>query len=104
MPADNLARAAERPATHRADGGAAVDLGFAQGGAVVDDSERPYKVLGPSKIWLSKTAKEFGKLYGLSNAELGRYLMRAEKLRESGIDVQGMIGIDENHIEEFQEY
>ena len=75
MTADDLARAAERAAAHRADGGA------------VDDSEMPYRVTG-SKVWLSREAREWAKHYGMTEAEFGRYLMRAEKLREAGVTVE----------------
>ena len=72
MTAADLARAAAHAGACFADGGA------------VDDSERPYKVTG-SKVWLSRTAKEFARTYGLSDAEMARYLMQQERLREAGV-------------------
>src|SRR5262245_57782027 len=68
----------------RAEGGSVMDLGFANGGAV-DDSERPYKVLGPNKIWMSKTARAFARQYGLSDREMADHLLRMDRLREAGI-------------------
>src|SRR5262245_44547133 len=73
MTAADLARAAAHAGACFADGGA------------VDDSERPYKVLGPNKIWMSKTARAFARQYGLSDREMARYLMQREQLREAGV-------------------
>src|SRR5262245_9631349 len=98
--AANLARAA----TRLAGGGSVTDLGFAYGGAV-DDSERPYKVLGPNKIWMSKTARAFARQYGMSDRDMAQYLMRAERLREAGItdaDVPHMVGESEEDMENWQ--
>src|SRR5262245_5112025 len=82
--ASHLQRAAAQTAARHAQGGAVVDLGFADGGRI-DDSERPYKVLGPNKIWMSKSARAFARQYGLRDAEMARYLMQRERLREAGV-------------------
>ena len=63
-----------------------VDLGFrADGGGVGDDSEELFKILSPSKIWMSKSAREWASHYGMSDAEFGKYLMQRERMRASGM-------------------
>jgi hypothetical protein len=47
---------------------------FAQGGAV-NAGGQPYKVLGPKKIWLSATAREWAREWGMSDREMAKYLL-----------------------------
>ena len=47
-----------------------------------DDSERPYKIEG-SKVWLSKSAREWAKQHGMTDREMARYLLDCERLGEN---------------------
>jgi hypothetical protein len=59
----------------------------------MDDSEQPYKILSPTKVWLSAATREWARQqYGMSDRDFARYLLQQEKLREAGMsaaDVQG---------------
>src|SRR5262249_34177057 len=101
--ANSTAAGLARAATRLAGGGSVTDLGFANGGAV-DDSERPYRVLGPRKIWLSKTAREFGKGYGVSDREMADHLLRMDRIREAGMTDADVprFGETEEDMENFQ--
>ena len=80
-----------------ADNDVFVDLGFrAEGGAVGDDDdEQLYRVTG-SKVWMSPTAREWAKHYGMSEAEFAKYLMQRERMREAGMtDADVLQGGDE---------
>jgi len=48
---------------------------------VNDDSEQSFKIDG-SKVWLSATAREYARQYGMSDAEFGKYLMNRQRLGE----------------------
>ena len=47
----------------------------------MDDSEQPYKVDG-SKVWLSVTAREQARQYGMTDVEFAKYLMNRQRLGE----------------------
>jgi len=45
----------------------------------MDDSDQLYRVDG-SKVWLSATAREWAKQYGMSDREFAQYLMNRQRL------------------------
>jgi hypothetical protein len=55
---------------------------MASGGAV-NDSDRPYKVLGPKKIWMSQTAREWAREWGMSDREMAKYLLAQNQENEA---------------------
>ena len=44
-----------------------------------DDSEQPFKIDG-SKVWLSATARDWARSYGMTDAEFAKYLMNRQQL------------------------
>ena len=40
-----------------------------------DDSDRPYKVLGASKVWMSADARGWAKEHGMSETVFAKYLI-----------------------------
>ena len=48
---------------------------------MADDSEQPFKIDG-SKVWLSVTAREWARQYGMSDVEFAKYLMNRQRLGE----------------------
>jgi len=55
----------------------------------MDDSDQLYRVDG-SKVWLSVTAREWAKQYGMSDRDFARYLMNRQRL---GDDYEGTVGV-----------
>jgi hypothetical protein len=47
-----------------------------------DDSDRPYKVLGPSKVWMSADARGWAREHGMSEQEFGKYLINQHQNSE----------------------
>jgi hypothetical protein len=47
--------------------------------AADDSDERPYKVLGPSKVWMSADARGWAKEHGMSETDFARYLIRQQE-------------------------
>jgi hypothetical protein len=39
------------------------------------DEDRPYAVYSPTQIWMSPAARESAKEHGMSEQEMGRYLI-----------------------------
>ena len=54
-----------------------------------DDSEQPYKITG-WKVWLSATAREHARQYGMTDVEFAKYLMNRQRLGEAGVDVSAI--------------
>jgi hypothetical protein len=49
----------------------------------MDDSEQPYKILSPTKVWMSAATREWARQqYDWSDLETAKYLLQREKLRE----------------------
>jgi len=61
----------------------------------MDDSEQPYKIEG-SKVWLSKSAREWAREYGMSDVEFAKYLMNRQRLGDDGLLNDG--GANESEI------
>jgi hypothetical protein len=40
-----------------------------------DDSDRPYKVYSPTKIWMSADARGWAKEHGMSEQDFAKYLI-----------------------------
>jgi hypothetical protein len=58
----------------------------------MDDSEQPYKILSPTKVWMSAATREWARQqYGWTDRETAKYFLQQEKLRaaESERDVMG---------------
>jgi hypothetical protein len=51
----------------------------------MDDSELPFKVLSPTKVWLSATARQLAEMHNMTEAELGKHLLAQARLRELGL-------------------
>jgi len=60
-----------------------------------DDAEQPYKTTG-SKVWLSKSAREWARSYGMSDAEFAKYLLNRQRLGDDGLLNDG--GANESEI------
>ena len=41
----------------------------------VDDSDRPYKVFSPTKVWMSADARGWAKEHGMSETDFAKYLI-----------------------------
>jgi hypothetical protein len=48
------------------------------------DDEQPYKVLSPTKVRLSQTAREWAREFGLSDAEMAVFLLQQDRQRKQG--------------------
>jgi len=51
----------------------------------MDDSERPYEILSPTKIRLGPEAKFWAQAHGLDLTTMARHLLAQEKLRQAGM-------------------
>jgi hypothetical protein len=40
-----------------------------------DDSDRPYKVFSPTKVWMSADARGWAKEHGMSETDFAKYLI-----------------------------
>jgi hypothetical protein len=40
-----------------------------------DDSDRPYKVFSPTKVWMSADARSWAKEHGMSETDFAKYLI-----------------------------
>jgi hypothetical protein len=47
-----------------------------------DDSDRPYKVFSPTKVWMSADARGWAKEHGMSEEEFGKYLINQHQNSE----------------------
>jgi hypothetical protein len=47
-----------------------------------DDSDRPYKVFSPTKVWMSADARGWAKEHGMSEQEFGKYLINQHQNAE----------------------
>jgi hypothetical protein len=47
-----------------------------------DDSDRPYKVFSPTKVWMSADARGWAKEHGMSEQEFGKYLINQHQNSE----------------------
>jgi hypothetical protein len=52
----------------------------------MDDSELPFKVLSPTKVWLSATARDMCKAHDMSEMEMCKHLLAQARLRELGLE------------------
>jgi hypothetical protein len=50
-----------------------------------DDSGVPYKVLSPSKVWLSATAKQLAGMHNMSQVDMARHLLNQHRLKQAGL-------------------
>jgi hypothetical protein len=41
----------------------------------VDDSDRPYKVFSPTKVWMSADARGWAREHGMSEQDFAKYLI-----------------------------
>jgi hypothetical protein len=48
------------------------------------NDDKPYEVLGPERILLSQTAREWAREYGWSDTQMARHLLEQHQLREGG--------------------
>ena len=51
----------------------------------VPDDGKLYRVLSPSKIWLSPEARELCALHGMTETEMARHLLDRHKLAQAGL-------------------
>jgi hypothetical protein len=51
----------------------------------MDDSEQPFKVLSPTKVWLSATARQLASMHSMSEEEMARHLLAQHRLQELGL-------------------
>jgi hypothetical protein len=51
----------------------------------MDDSEQPFKVLSPTKVWLSATARQLASMHNMSEEEMARHLLAQNRLQELGL-------------------
>jgi hypothetical protein len=51
----------------------------------MDDSEQPFKVLSPTKVWLSATARQLASMHNMSEEEMAKHLLAQRRLQELGL-------------------
>jgi hypothetical protein len=51
----------------------------------MDDSEQPFKVLSPTKVWLSATARQLASMHNMSEEEMAKHLLAQHRLQELGL-------------------
>jgi hypothetical protein len=47
-----------------------------------DSTEKPFEILGPKKIKLGREAREWAKEWGMTEIEMGKFLLEQHKKRE----------------------
>ncbi len=50
-----------------------------------DDDSVPYKVLSPSRVWLSATAKSLAGMHNMSERDMAKHLLNQHRLKQAGL-------------------
>jgi hypothetical protein len=50
-----------------------------------DNNDLPYKVVSPSRVWLSKTARQLAAMAPMSEREMAKHLLEQHRLKQAGL-------------------
>jgi hypothetical protein len=50
-----------------------------------DDDSLPYKVVSPTRVWLSKTARQLAAMAPMSEREMAKHLLEQHRLKQAGL-------------------
>ena len=50
-----------------------------------DDNGVPYKVVSPTRVWLSATAKQLAAMHNMSQVDMARHLLNQNRLKQAGL-------------------
>ena len=50
-----------------------------------DDGNTPYKVLSPTRVWLSETARQLASIHNMSEADMAKHLLNQHRLKQAGL-------------------
>jgi hypothetical protein len=50
-----------------------------------DDSGTPYQVKSPTRVWLSRTARQLASMHNMSEADMARHLLNQHRLKQAGL-------------------
>jgi 16S rRNA A1518/A1519 N6-dimethyltransferase RsmA/KsgA/DIM1 with predicted DNA glycosylase/AP lyase activity len=50
-----------------------------------DADNTPYKVLSPTRVWLSETARQLASMHSMSEAEMAKHLLAQHRLKQAGL-------------------
>jgi hypothetical protein len=51
----------------------------------MDDSDQPFKILSPTKVWLSATARQLAAMHNMSEEQMARHVLAQDRLQELGL-------------------
>jgi len=51
----------------------------------IDDSGTPYQVKSPTRVWLSKTARQLASMHNMSEVDMARHLLNQQRLKNAGL-------------------
>jgi hypothetical protein len=50
-----------------------------------DDDSVPYKVVSPTRVWLSKTARQLAAMTPMTETAMARHLLNQHRLKQAGL-------------------
>jgi len=50
-----------------------------------DDDSVPYKVVSPTRVWLSKTARQLAAMAPMSETAMAKHLLERHRLKQAGL-------------------
>lgn len=50
-----------------------------------DDSATPFRVKGPSQVWLSRTARQLAEMHNMTETQMARHLLNQHRLKQAGL-------------------
>jgi hypothetical protein len=50
-----------------------------------DDDSVPYKVVSPTRVWLSKTARQLAAMAPMSETAMAKHLLEQHRLKQAGL-------------------
>jgi hypothetical protein len=51
----------------------------------IDDIDTPYKVVSPTRVWLSKTARQLAAMAPMSETAMAKHLLEQHRLKQAGL-------------------
>jgi hypothetical protein len=50
-----------------------------------DDSDTPYRVVSPTRVWLSKTARQLAAMAPMTETAMAKHLLEQHRLKQAGL-------------------
>ena len=50
-----------------------------------DDDGPPFKVTSPTRVWLSRTARQLAEMHNMSDEQMAKHLLNQHRLKQAGL-------------------